>query len=94
MYPSGFEHWDSRRGAFRHECAICGEAFYSRRRTGVKFCSAKCRKRSSLGHKSFETEITCKHCGQTGHTSQPFQHKQYCSNACRQAAYRERKRRQ
>ena len=90
-FPKGFEHWDMVEGKFSHRCDICQRLFFSKRRTGVKFCGATCRKRASDGHKTFYTTINCKHCGRMGNTVQPFQHKQYCSNACRQAAYRLRK---
>lgn len=91
MYPEGFEHWDMRAGAFGYTCPMCGERFHSKRRTGTTYCSAKCRKRASNGHKTFNTGFVCKHCGGHGFTAQPFQHPDYCSNACRQAAYRLRK---
>jgi len=91
QYPKRFEHYDMARGMFRHTCQICQCAIYSRRRTGVRFCGAKCRKRASNGHRDFKTDFTCKNCGKTGFTVQPFQHPEYCSNACRQAAYRKRR---
>lgn len=89
--PDGFKHWDMNRGMFRHVCQMCNCEIFSRRRTGVKYCGAKCRKRASIGHKSFDTSYVCKHCGCIAFTVQPFQHPEFCSNACRQAAYRKRK---
>lgn len=92
--PDGFKHYNVHAAAFEYCCDICGGLISSRRSSGVKFCSAKCRKRASIGHTNFNTGCTCKHCGGFFSTPQPFQHPEYCSNACRQAAYRKRKARQ
>lgn len=91
MYPKGFEHWDMKVGAYKHVCECCNKTFHRKKRTGVKYCSATCRKRASIGHKEWKTTCTCKKCGGYFTTKQPFQHPEYCSNACKQAAYRERK---
>jgi len=91
MFPDGFKHYDQRSGMFRHTCPMCGDVFLSRRRSGVKFCGSTCRKRASDGHKKWVTSFKCAHCGGIGSLKQPFQHKKYCSNACRQAAYRARR---
>jgi hypothetical protein len=75
-----------------HTCQMCGTIFLSIRRTGVKYCSATCRKRASNGHKTWNTHRRCEQCGKGYTISQPHQWHRYCSNACRQAAYRARKR--
>jgi len=90
-FPPGWEHYDSRSCKFKHDCECCGVTFLAKKRTGVKFCSSTCRKRASNGHTTWRSVFVCKKCGSSFATTQPFQHPQYCSNACRQAAYNHRR---
>lgn len=90
-FPKGWEHYNQRTGRFRHECKMCGAKFETVHRTGVLYCSAKCRKRSSNGHKTWNAYRICKRCQRVFGVAQPHQRADYCSGACRQAAYRERK---
>jgi hypothetical protein len=64
-----------------HTCQMCGTIFRSIRR-----------KRASRGHTSWNTRRLCEQCGKYYTVKQPHQWHRYCSNACRQAAYRARKR--
>lgn len=45
--PVTHSHWSVMLGCFLHECVCCGDYFQSKKISGVKACSAKCRKRMS-----------------------------------------------
>lgn len=91
MHP---DNADTRRQWLTHHkvCEICGTPFTSHR-SHAKYCSAKCRKRASRdGAVSWQKQFFCEECGKQIFPTQPNQIIKYCSNACKQRAYRRMKR--
>lgn len=76
-----------------HECKQCGKTFYSYNNNNPKYCSYRCAnevyitKRKEI--KALEKQKECEICGK------PYTAKKkdsrYCSNACKQKAYRMKK---
>lgn len=84
------EGWDCRK-AYKIICPVCGETAYTFR-SYQKYCSYDCKikasgKRSNARKKRPLTATKCAVCGETFTARDKAL---YCSNACRQRAYRMR----
>jgi hypothetical protein len=81
-------------GMWVHQCQQCRKYFESSKVSGVKYGSAKCRVAASRAkNKGSKRHGHCEKCGadiMTGHVHFGTVRK-YCSDACRQKAYRDSK---
>lgn len=74
-------------------CDVCGKEFVSQRKD-ASTCGPTCRKRKQSGDhitKIWQRRFTCEVCGWSFLPTQPNQRPKYCSRACKQKAYRQRK---
>lgn len=87
-------------------CPVC-QRYFAARRADAKYCSDACRQvahrrrhRPTRGQRARQTydtkkaqtyKRTCDHCGRTFYPDGTQGAMIYCSNACKQAAYRARK---
>lgn len=75
----------------RHNCAVCGEQFYSRSPYSL-YCSGRCRNDAYLERRRKYQEIhrysTCPVCGNPFNATR--RDGKYCSSRCKQSAYRKR----
>jgi hypothetical protein len=73
----------------RRLCAGCHEPLDPLKRSDARWCSAACRERVRRAREAGWWELSCMKCWE------PFvgrRHALYCSQRCRQAAYRQRRR--
>ena len=90
--PSGEvrRSWTNRGPVNKHECGVCGEAFYSYKDNfDASYCSPQCKYEAAKRRKRVEhAEQRCTHCGKTFLPRRSDA--RHCSAACRQAEYRKR----
>jgi len=90
FYPGGYM---SAGGKWVHQCQHCQKYFLSTKSAGVKYGSTKCRTAAKRAkEKGSKKPGHCALCGadiMTGHVHFGTVRK-YCSNACRQKAYRDK----
>lgn len=86
--------WEVSRVVWRSPvCIVCGVKFKYVKRGDTKYCSKDCKKRANraaayMNRMSDQLEKRCQWCG-VGRLHDPRQ--SYCSAACKQAAYRARR---
>ncbi len=77
-------------------CVVCGDKFDSNQSYG-KYCSQRCAndaaiaKRKEIVNEKRKAASKCAVCGQPIQQDDFSKIRRYCSNACKQKAYRERK---
>lgn len=89
----------NRRYGMDFKCAVCGDEFKSRSRY-AKYCSRRCANDAAIAKRKRKTDARrewanhCKACGQPMEQDPAAKIRRYCSAACKQSAYRARKRAQ
>jgi hypothetical protein len=92
------EWWWNARGFYRESCAHCGGTFIGW--ATRLYCCTKCQRTAAMGRRKVQRKqqqherplVACTQCG--GEIPVHRSTKRFCSDACRQAAYRARQTRE
>lgn len=81
-------------GGFKGKCVVCGDAFISSRE--AKYCSQRCINDAAIAARKAKAEAkrqaakVCAVCGQSVDQTPSAKIRVYCSQACKQRAYRDK----